>query len=85
MLSPQVMLPEEIENPELILEDIKKGGAAPGPRIQRLAKASDLPETEVALFAMQFEAMRESTRRIAAGEDPDEVQRWEEEQTEKES
>ena len=39
----------------------------------RLAKASGQPETEVGLFIMQFEATRESTRRIAAGEDPDEV------------
>ena len=27
----------------------------------------------MALFLMQFEAMRESTRRIAEGEDPDDV------------
>ena len=30
-------------------------------------------QQDVALFVMQFEAMRESTARIAAGEDPDEV------------
>merc|ERR1719183_2295064 len=69
----EVMLPEEVEDPALLVDDVKSGGATPGPRLQRLAKASNLPETEVALFVMQFEAMRESTRRIAAGEDPDEV------------
>ncbi len=64
---------EEREEPALLIEDLKAGGSTPGPRIQRLAKASGLPETEVGLFLMQFEAMRESTRRIAEGEDPDEV------------
>ena len=68
-----VMLPEELDSPELLIEDLKAGGSTPGPRIQRLAKASGQPETEVGLFIMQFEATRESTRRIAAGEDPDEV------------
>merc|ERR1719171_335038 len=67
------MLPEEVEDPELLMEDLKQGGSKPGPRIQRLAAASGEAETEVGLFLMQFEAMRESTRRIAAGEDPDEV------------
>uniref|UniRef100_A0A6S9R8G3 Uncharacterized protein n=1 Tax=Chrysotila carterae TaxID=13221 RepID=A0A6S9R8G3_CHRCT len=74
--SPQivdVMLDEEKADPVLLIEDLKAGGATPGPRIQRLAKASGQPETEVALFLMQFEGMRESTRRIAAGEDPDQV------------
>ena len=56
-----------------IAEILKEGGATPGPRMQRLAKASGEPEQEVALFLMQFEAMRESTRRIAEGEDPDAV------------
>merc|ERR1712039_633483 len=68
-----VMLEEELADPSLLLEDLKAGGSTPGPRMQRLAGASGLPETEVGLFLMQFEAMRESTRRIAAGEDPDEV------------
>merc|ERR1719149_140305 len=68
-----VMLPEEVEDPSLLVEDLKAGAATPGPRLQRLAKASMLPETEVAMFVMQFEAMRESTRRIAAGEDPNDV------------
>lgn len=69
----EVMMEDELQDPQLLMEDIKKGGARPGPRIQRLAEGSGLEETEVALFLMQFEAMRESTRRIAAGEDPDEV------------
>ncbi|EOD09012.1 hypothetical protein EMIHUDRAFT_216821 [Emiliania huxleyi CCMP1516] len=68
-----VMLPEEKSDPALLIDDLKAGAAKPGPRIQRLATASGQPETEVALFLMQFEAMRESTRRIAAGEDPDAV------------
>lgn len=69
----EVMLEDEQSDPSLLIEDLKAGGATPGPRIQRLAVASNLPETEVGLFLMQFEAMRESTRRIADGEDPDEV------------
>ena len=69
----EVMLDEEREQPELLLDEVKSGNATPGPRLQRLATASMLPETEVAMFVMQFEAMRESTRRIADGEDPDEV------------
>lgn len=69
----EVMLEEERKDPSLLVDDLKEGSSKPGPRLQRLAKASDLPETEVALFVMQFEAMRESTRRIAEGEDPDEV------------
>jgi len=69
----EVMLEEERSDPELLIEDVKAGGSVPGPRLQRLAKASGQPESEVALFVMQFEAMRESTKRIAAGEDPDKV------------
>jgi len=69
----EVMLEDEQSNPSLLIEDLKAGGATPGPRIQRLAVASNVRETEVGLFLMQFEAMRESTRRIADGEDPDEV------------
>merc|ERR1719421_2061677 len=67
------MLDDEKAEPDLLMEDLKTGAATPGPRIQRLAQASVQPATEVGLFLMQFEAMRESTRRIAAGEDPDEV------------
>ena len=69
----EVMMDDERQTPELLMEDLKAGGSTPGPRIQRLAVASGQPETEVALFLMQFEAMRESTRRIAEGEDPDAV------------
>ena len=69
----EVMLDDERADPQLLIEDIKQGGSTPGPRIQRLAIASNQPENEVALFLMQFEAMRESTRRIADGEDPDAV------------
>jgi signal recognition particle GTPase len=68
-----VMLDEERSDPQLLLEDMKGGGSKPGPRIQRLATASNQPETEVGLFLMQFEAMRESTKRISEGEDPDTV------------
>lgn len=68
-----VMLDEERDNVDLLMDDLKKGGTKPGPRVQRLAQASGESEPEVALFLMQFEAMRESTKRIAAGEDPDEV------------
>jgi len=69
----EVMLDDERADPSILMEDLKSGAATSGPRIQRLAQASGQPETEVGLFLMQFEAMRESTRRIAAGEDPDEV------------
>lgn len=69
----ECMLEEELDDAELLMEDLKSGGSTPGPRMQRLAQASGEKETEVGLFLMQFEAMRESTRRIAAGEDPDEV------------
>ena len=69
----EVMLDEERADPSLLVEDLKAGASNPGPRLQRLATASQVSEQDVALFVMQFEAMRESTARIAAGEDPDEV------------
>merc|ERR1719454_2878843 len=69
----EVMLEEELDEPQLLLDEFTESGREPGPRMQRLAKASGEAETEVGLFLMQFEAMRESTRRIAEGEDPDEV------------
>lgn len=69
----EVMMEDEKDDPELLLEDLKAGGSTPGPRMQRLATASGESEQEVGLFLMQFEAMRESTRRIAEGEDPDDV------------
>ena len=43
----EVMLEEELEDPELLIEDLKAGGSTPGPRLQRLAKASGEAETEV--------------------------------------
>ena len=49
----EVMLDEEREQPELLLDEVKSGNATPGPRLQRLAKAADVKETDVALFAMQ--------------------------------
>ena len=69
----EVMLDEERADPSLLVEDLKAGASNPGPRLQRLATASQVSEQDVALFVMQFEAMREATARIAAGEDPDEV------------
>lgn len=71
----EIMLEDEKLNPQLLIDDLQAGGSTPGPRIQRLASGSGESEGDVALFIMQFEAMRESTRRIAAGEDPDEVDR----------
>ena len=49
----EVMLPEERKDPSLLVEDLKEGSATPGPRLQRLAKASGQPETEVAMLVMQ--------------------------------
>jgi signal recognition particle GTPase len=69
----EVMMDDERADPSLLIDDLKEGASKPGPRIQRLATASGQAETDVALFLMQFEAMRESTRRIAEGEDPDTV------------
>ncbi len=69
----EAMLADERAEPAMLIEDLKAGGENPGPRIQRLSTASGEAVAEVALFLMQFEAMRESTARIAAGEDPDEV------------
>jgi hypothetical protein len=51
----EVMLPAEKADPSILIEDLKQGGSTPGPRIQRIAAASNQPETEVALFLMQFE------------------------------
>jgi len=70
----EIMLEDERLDPQLLIDDLKAGGSTPGPRIQRLASGSGQTEADVGLFIMQFEAMRESTRRIAAGEDPDEVE-----------
>ena len=51
-----LMLPEERTDPSLLVEDLKAGSATPGPRLQRLAKASGQPETEVAMLVMQARA-----------------------------
>ena len=40
MYAAEVMLEEERADPQLLMEDLKAGGATPGPRIQRLATAS---------------------------------------------
>ena len=69
------MLDEERQKPQLIMdefseESLKKTKA---PRVQRIARAAKVPEKEVAMFCAEFEAMRQSTQRIANGEDPDAV------------
>ena len=66
----EVKLDEERADPSHLVEDLNAGASNPGPRLQRLATASQVSEQDVALFVMQFEAMRESTARIAAGETP---------------
>lgn len=58
----QVMMDDEKDNPELLIEDLKAGGSTPGPRMQRLAKASGESEQEVGLFLMQFEVRPPSPR-----------------------
>lgn len=68
----RAMLPEERENPDLMVEDLNNTDDKL-PRVQRLARESGVSERDVALFVAEFEAMRTSTARIAAGEDPDEV------------
>ena len=71
----QAMISEELNDPSLISGDIDdiNTGASKGPRVQRLAVESGVPEKDVLLFVAEFEAMRESTARIANGEDPDKV------------
>jgi hypothetical protein len=68
----EAMSPDEKGDPQLVLDDLKNTENQL-PRIQRIAKASGCAEKDVALFCAEFEAMRQSTQRIAAGEDPDEV------------
>jgi len=68
----EVMLDEELEDPELVINDFRQN-ANIGPRIKRLSDDSGYPVMEVGLFIAKFEAMRESTQRIAAGEDPDDI------------
>jgi hypothetical protein len=69
----EAMLPDELDEPDILMGELRESGNEVGPRMQRLATATALPENEVGLFLMQFEAMRESTKRIAEGEDPDAV------------
>merc|ERR1712129_25060 len=66
------MSDEERENPQLMMDDIEDTDNA-CPRVQRVSKASGCAEKDVALFMAEFEAMRQSTERIAKGEDPDAV------------
>ena len=66
------MTDEEKADPQLLMDDLKDTDNK-CPRVQRLAKASGCEEKQVALFCADFEAMRQSTQRIAAGEDPDAV------------
>ena len=68
----EAMSPDEKGDPQLVLDDLKNTENQL-PRIQRIAKASGCAEKDVALFCAEFEAMRQSTQRITAGEDPDEV------------
>mmetsp|Transcript_66628 Transcript_66628/g.130655 ORF Transcript_66628/g.130655 Transcript_66628/m.130655 type:complete len:237 (-) Transcript_66628:236-946(-) len=70
----QCMTPEELADPKLMSEDLSNAEEK-CPRVQRLSVESGIPEKDVALFVAEFEAMRQSTMRIAAGEDPDEVNR----------
>jgi signal recognition particle GTPase len=71
----QAMSQEELKDPQLMVDDIDSinNGETKGPRVQRLALESGVTEKDVLLFVAEFEAMRESTSRIAAGEDPDKV------------
>lgn len=67
-----IMFAEERADPQLMFDDLADT-ANKCPRTQRIAAAAGLPEREVGLFIAEFEGMRESTMRIAAGEDPDAV------------
>lgn len=67
-----VMFEEERGNPDLLRDDLGDTDNK-CPRVQRISKDSGVSERDVALFIAEFEAMRQSTQRIAAGEDPDAV------------
>jgi signal recognition particle GTPase len=69
-----VMLEEELDDPSLVVEDFAEGGDSVGPRIQRISQGSGVSLKDVGVFVMKFEAMRETTQRIAAGEDPDAIE-----------
>lgn len=66
------MTKEELEDTSLMREDLNDIENKL-PRVQRLSQESGVSEKDVALFVAEFEAMRQSTMRIAAGEDPDAV------------
>jgi len=68
----QAMTEEELLDPQLMSDDLNNVEEK-CPRVQRIALNSGISEKDVALFVAEFEAMRQSTQRIAAGEDPDEV------------
>lgn len=68
----ECMTDEEKENPQLMSDDLNDVENKL-PRVQRLAKEAKVSEKDVALFVAEFEMMRQSTARIAAGEDPDAV------------
>ena len=70
----QAMTPEELSDPQLMNDDLSDTENK-CPRVQRLSRESGVSEKDVALFVAEFEATRRSTARIAAGEDPDEVNR----------
>lgn len=69
----KAMLDEERADPQLLMDDLKGIAESKAPRVQRLSKAAKVEEKDVAMFAAEFEAMRQSTQRIAAGEDPDAI------------
>ena len=66
------MTDKERADPQIMLDDVENTDEN-CPLIQRVAKDSGCAEKDVALFLADFEAMRQSTQRIAAGEDPDAV------------
>ena len=66
------MTDAERADPQIMLDDVENTDEN-CPLIQRVAKDSGCAEKDVALFLADFEAMRQSTQRIAAGEDPDAV------------
>lgn len=68
----QAMTPDELSDPTLMSLDLADAENK-CPRVQRLSLESGCSEKDVALFVAEFEAMRQSTMRIAAGEDPDAV------------
>ncbi len=68
----QAMTDAERADPQIMLDDVENTDEN-CPLIQRVAKDSGCAEKDVALFLADFEAMRQSTQRIAAGEDPDAV------------